>query len=275
MWSTGTSTGLSVSTNAAELRDLALEAARAAAELARTRRAAGVEVAATKTSATDVVTEADRASEQLIRDLILSRRPEDSFLGEEGDDVSGSSGVRWIADPIDGTVNFLYGMPHYAVSIAAEVDGVVVAGVVLNAATGTEYVAILGRGATRDGEVLRVRDNVPLTQRLLGTGFSYIVEARVLQAEALVRLLPRIRDVRRFGSSALDVCMVAEGRADGYFEEGVHYWDYAASALIATEAGASHRLTPGRWGGCALVCGPADGFEELVELIDDVAMFGE
>ncbi len=260
---------------ARELRDLALEAARAAAELARSRRAAGVEVAATKTSATDVVTEADRAAETLIREVILGRRPDDGFLGEEGDDVIGTSGVRWIADPIDGTVNFLYGMPHYAVSIAAEVEGVVVAGVVLNAHTGTEYVAVLGEGATRDGTPLRVRDEAPLNHRLLGTGFSYIIEARVLQAEALVRLLPRIRDVRRFGSSALDVCMVAEGRADGYYEEGVHPWDYSASVLIAGEAGASHRLTEGRWGGQALVCGPAHGFDELVSVLDEVGMFGE
>ncbi|MGD9961151.1 inositol monophosphatase family protein [Nocardioides sp.] len=258
-----------------DLRDLALDVARQAAELARGRRAAGVEVAATKTSATDVVTEADRATELLIRELIARQRPDDAFLGEEGDDVAGSSGVRWIVDPIDGTVNFLYGMPHYAVSIAAEVEGEVVAGVVLNAHTGTEYVAVRGEGATRDGTPLRVRDKAPLTHRLLGTGFSYIIEARVLQAEALVRLLPRIRDVRRYGSSALDVCMVAEGRADGYYEEGVHHWDYAASVLIATEAGAAHRLTEGRWGGKALVCAPADGFDELVTLLDEVGMFGE
>jgi myo-inositol-1(or 4)-monophosphatase len=258
-----------------ELRDLALEAARAGAALARSRREAGVEVAATKTSVTDVVTEADRATERLIRELILRERPHDAFLGEEGADVLGTTGVRWIVDPIDGTVNFLYGMPHYAVSVAAEVEGEVVAGVVLNAHTGTEYVAVRGQGSTRDGVPLRVRDEVPLAQRLLGTGFSYIVDARVLQAEALVRLLPRIRDVRRFGSSALDVCMVAEGRADGYFEEGVHHWDYAASVLIATEAGAAHRLTQGRWGGKALVCGPVAGFEELLDLLDDVGMFGE
>jgi myo-inositol-1(or 4)-monophosphatase len=258
-----------------ELQDLALEAARAAAVLVRERRATGVEVAATKSSATDVVTEADRASERLIRGIILGRRPSDAFLGEEGDDVVGSSGVRWIVDPIDGTVNFLYGLPQYAVSIAAEVDGVVVAGVVINVATGTEYVAALGEGATRDGRPIRVRHAVPLHQQLLGTGFSYVVEARVLQADALTRLLPRIRDIRRVGASALDMCHVAEGTFDGYLEEGVHPWDYAAAALITSESGASHRLTPGRWGGMALVCGPTEGFEDLVGLVDEIGFFGE
>ena len=258
-----------------ELRDVALDAARAAAQLVRERRRAAVEVAATKSSATDVVTEVDRASERLIREFILGRRPGDAFLGEEGDDIGGSSGVRWIVDPIDGTVNFLYGLPRYAVSVAAEVDGEVVAGVVINVPSGTEYVAALGTGSTRDGQSIRVRHAVPLTHRLLGTGFSYVIDARVRQAEALTRLLPRVRDIRRIGSSALDVCHVAEGSFDGYLEEGVHPWDYAASVLIASEAGARHRLTPGRWGGSALVCGPADGFEELVGLVDEIGFFGE
>lgn len=258
-----------------ELRDLALETARAAARLVRERRAAGVEVAATKTSATDVVTEVDRASELLIRELLHARRPDDAIVGEEGDDVAGSSGVRWIVDPIDGTVNFLYGLPDYAVSIAAELDGEVVAGVVINVASGVEYVAALGKGATRDGLPMRVRDDVPLSQRLIGTGFSYAVEYRALQADGLTRLLPRIRDIRRRGSCALDLCNVAEGAVDGYLEEGVHLWDYAAGALIAGEAGATHRVSAGRWGGFAIVCGPAEGFDELVGLVDETGYFGE
>ncbi len=145
----------------AELADLALEVAREAAALVRDRATRRVEVAATKSSAIDVVTEADRASEALIRDRILARRPDDAFLGEEGDDVAGTSGVRWIVDPIDGTVNFLYGIPQYAVSIAAEVDGEVVVGVVLDVAKQVEYVARPdpdGRlAATRDGEPIAVR----------------------------------------------------------------------------------------------------------------------
>jgi myo-inositol-1(or 4)-monophosphatase len=258
-----------------ELREIAVEAARAAARLVRERSEAGVEVAGTKSSDVDVVTEADRASERLIRDLILSRRTDDAFLGEEGDDVTGSSGVRWIVDPIDGTVNFLYGRPEYAVSIAAELDGEVVAGVVLNVATGDEYVAARGEGATRDGQGLRVRSAVPLGQRLLGTGFSYGTDARALQADGLTRLLPRVRDIRRGGSCALDLCHVAEGTVDGYLEEGVNLWDYAAGALIAEEAGASYRVSAGRWAGVALVCGPTEGFEDLVGLVDEIGFFGE
>jgi len=258
-----------------ELCDLALDAARAAAALVRERRAAGVEVAATKSSFTDVVTEADRASEQLIREHILSRRPNDGFLGEEGDDIEGRSAVRWIVDPIDGTVNYFYGLPEYAVSVAAEVDGQVVAGVVVNVPSGVEYAAVRGGGATRDGKPIRVRDNVPLDQRLVATGFGYRAEDRVLQVGAWQDLLPRVRDIRRLGSSALDVCHVADGSIDAYLEEGVHRWDFAASVLIAGEAGAEHRLTEGRWGGYALVCGPADGFAELLELIDEIAFFGE
>ena len=163
-----------------ELAGIALDVARAAAELVRGRAAGGVAVADTKTSDTDVVTEADRASETLIRRLLRERRPDDAFLGEEGDEEAGTSGVRWIVDPIDGTVNFLYGLPAYAVSIAAERDGVVVAGVVLNAVTGTEYVAHLapdgaagGGVATRDGIPVGVRAPAPLSHRLVATGFSY------------------------------------------------------------------------------------------------------
>ncbi len=258
-----------------ELRDLALTTARAAVTLIRERRVEGVAVAATKSSATDMVTEADRASELLIRELVLGARPDDGFLGEEGDDVVGSSGVRWIADPIDGTVNYFYGLPQYAVSLAAEVDGVVQAGVVINGATGVEYAAVRGQGATRDGALLRVRDVVPLADRLIGTGFGYAAESRRLQAEAMVRFLPRVRDIRRCGSSALDVCAVAEGQLDGYVEEGVQLWDVAASTLVAEEAGAAHRLTPGRWGGFGLVCGPAGGLDDLVALVDETGLFGE
>ena len=163
-----------------ELAGIALDVARAAAELVRGRAARGVAVADTKTSDTDVVTEADRASETLIRRLLRERRPDDAFLGEEGADEAGTSGVRWIVDPIDGTVNFLYGLPAYAVSIAAERDGEVVAGVVLNAVTGTEYVAHLGPDgaagggvATRDGIPIGVRAPAPLSHRLVATGFSY------------------------------------------------------------------------------------------------------
>ena len=199
-----------------------------------------MEVADTKSSVVDVVTEADRASEALIRSLLARARPDDAFLGEEGSDDAGTSGVRWVVDPIDGTVNFLYDLPQYAVSIAAERDGEAVAGVVVNAATGVEYAAALGAGATRDGRPIAVRGTVPLAERLIFTGFSYDADRRAVQAAALVRLLPRVRDVRRLGSCALDLCHVAEGQADGYVEEAVNLWDHAAGGLIAREAGAPH-----------------------------------
>ncbi|KQW53203.1 inositol monophosphatase [Nocardioides sp. Root1257] len=255
-----------------ELVDLALSAARAAAELVRERARGHVTVAATKSSDVDVVTEADRASEALIREHIRSARPEDGFLGEEGDDVASSTGVRWIVDPIDGTVNFLYGIPQYAVSIAAELDGEVVAGVVLDVQAGTEYVGRLAdasgpESATRDGVPVAVRGPAPMAQRLIATGFSYDRRVRVLQAEAVTRLLPLVRDVRRLGSCALDLCLVADGRLDGYVEEGVNLWDHAAAGLIARIAGARTHVLPGIGGLDLLVCGPAHGFDELLTVV--------
>lgn len=254
-----------------ELADLALEAARLAAALVRERSLAGVTVADTKTSDVDIVTEADRAAERLIRDTVRRQRPDDAFLGEEGDDEPGTTGVRWVIDPIDGTVNFLYGLPQYAVSIAAEVDGEAVTGVVLNVATGTEYVARPDPTdpsgerlvALRDGRPIAVRGQAPLSHRLIATGFSYDREVRVLQAQAASRLLPHIRDLRRLGSCALDLCLVADGSLDGYVEEGVHLWDHAAGGLIARTAGASTRLATGVGGLELLVCAPTHGFEEL------------
>jgi myo-inositol-1(or 4)-monophosphatase len=253
-----------------ELLDLALEAARAAAALVAERAEQGVSVAATKSTATDPVTEADRASEELIRQTILARRPHDAFLGEEGDDVAGTSGVRWVVDPIDGTVNFLYGIPRYAVSVAAEVDGGIVAGVVVDVARQVEYTAYRDGAvviARRNGEALRVRGEAPLAQRLVATGFGYSAQVRRLQGQALVRLLPRVRDIRRAGSCALDICSVADGSVDGYFEEGVHLWDYAAATLVAEGAGARWRLENGLGGGELVICAPGHGLAELREAV--------
>jgi myo-inositol-1(or 4)-monophosphatase len=256
---------------AKDLAALALDVAREAALLVRDRASREVTVADTKSSEVDVVTEADRASERLIRRLLRERRPDDAFLGEEGSDEEGTSGVRWIIDPIDGTVNFLYGLPQYAVSIAAEQDGEIVAGVVLNAATGTEYVAhVAGDGtleATRDGRQLGVRGPAPLAERLVATGFSYDASLREIQARALVRLLPRVRDIRRLGSAALDLCHVAEGSVDAYVEEGVNLWDFAAGALVARAAGARTELHLGAGGRDLLVCAPSHGFDEFREAV--------
>jgi myo-inositol-1(or 4)-monophosphatase len=253
-------------TNIDELADIAIDAARSAAALVRDRATRDVTVAATKSTDIDVVTEADRASEELIRAHIGRIRPDDAFLGEEGDDVAGTSGVRWIVDPIDGTVNFLYGLPQYAVSIAAEVDGEVVAGIVLDVAHGTEYVARPGPDgvvALRDGHPMAVRGPAPLAHRLIGTGFSYGAERRQVQGQAVARLLPQVRDIRRLGSCALDLCLVADGRLDGYLEEGVNLWDYAAGGLVARAAGARTEELPGASGGTLLICAPGHGFDEL------------
>jgi myo-inositol-1(or 4)-monophosphatase len=195
-------------------------------------------VAQTKSSPTDVVTEMDTAAERAIRAAILGRRPDDGFLGEEGGSDPGVSGVRWVVDPIDGTVNYLYGLPQWAVSIGAEVDGVPVAGVVLAPQLGEEYTAVRGGGAWLDGKRLQVREPEDLSRALVATGFGYRAERRAVQGRIVGGLLPRVRDIRRGGSAALDLCAVAVGRVDGYFERGTHDWDRAAGRLVATEAGA-------------------------------------
>jgi myo-inositol-1(or 4)-monophosphatase len=163
-------------------------------------------VADTKSSPVDVVTEADRAAEKLIYSRLTEARPGDGFLGEEGGSADSTTGVTWVVDPIDGTVNFLYGIPQYAVSIAASVDGEPVAGVVVNVASGEVFTATRGGGAMLDGRRLQVRDVVPLEQRLVATGFNYVRDVRTLQAAAIGRMLATVRDIRRLGSAALDLC---------------------------------------------------------------------
>lgn len=228
----------------AELLRLAREVGREAAALVRDRRPHGrVGVSATKSTPTDVVTEIDEASERLIRDRILSARPDDGFLGEEGEEVRGSSGVQWIVDPIDGTVNFVYGIAAYAVSIAARIGSGpdVALGYVVNIATGEEYGALAGQGAWRweAGERVALQGPPPASvdQMLVGTGFSYSADVREQQARAVLRLLPRVRDIRRIGAASLDLVALAEGRLDAYVEQGLKPWDRAAGGLIAQEAG--------------------------------------
>ncbi|MEU7230192.1 inositol monophosphatase family protein [Streptomyces chrestomyceticus] len=254
-----------------ELLGLALEAARRAGELLRDGRPADLGVAATKTSPIDVVTEMDIASEKLITGFLAEHRPDDGFLGEEGASVAGSSGVRWVVDPVDGTVNYLYGLPSWAVSIAAEKDGEAVVGVVAAPMRGETYHAVLGGGAFRDGEPVRCRPAPPLSQALIGTGFAYLSERRAAQAEVLRTLLPQVRDIRRGGSAAIDLCDVACGRLDGYYERGLNPWDMAAGALIAREAGA---LTGGRPGEPAsndlVVAASPDVFATLQPLLEEL-----
>jgi myo-inositol-1(or 4)-monophosphatase len=225
-----------------DLLALAREVGREAAEfVARSRPSGRVDVAATKSSATDAVTAIDRACEELIRERILARRPQDGFVGEEGNDVAGTSGVEWIVDPIDGTVNFVYGIPVYAVSIAASVDSTVVAGYVINIVSGEEWAAVRGEGSWQlEGDQRRrliAPDPPILAHALVGTGFHYVPEIRARQADAMAKLLPQVRDIRRSGSAALNLCEVAAGRLDVYVEQGLMPWDRAAAGLVATEAG--------------------------------------
>lgn len=203
---------------------------------------AGAAVTQTKSSAIDIVTQMDVASERLLRDRLASERPHDGILGEEGDDVVGTSGITWVLDPIDGTVNYFYGLPHFAVSVAA-VSGTPasgewtpVAGAVFDG-SGTLWSAAAGRGAWRDGAPLHRKEGPSLSATLLGTGFQYIAARRAVQGQIVAQLLPQVRDIRRLGAAAVDLCLVAAGELDAYYEHGLHAWDFAAGALIASEAG--------------------------------------
>jgi myo-inositol-1(or 4)-monophosphatase len=202
----------------------------------------------TKSSPTDVVTASDQALETLIRARLAELRPGEPVVGEEqGGADGGASGIRWVVDPIDGTVNFLYGMPWYAVSVAAAVDGRSVAGAVVEPASGRVWTAALGAGATCDGRPLHVSAATDVALSLLATGFAYSSERRARQAGLIAGLLPVVRDVRRGGSAALELCAVAAGWTDAYLEHGCNWWDWAAGCLIATEAGAVVRV-PGPTG---------------------------
>ncbi|WP_430648057.1 inositol monophosphatase family protein [Agromyces sp. GXS1127] len=262
-----------------DLLDLARRIALAAAETALEERRRGISVAATKSTPTDVVTAVDRDTEERIRAMILDARPDDGIFGEEDDTHVGSSGLNWVVDPIDGTVNLLYDLPSWSVSVAV-VDGPpdpghwhALAGVVVNPVTGEVFEAHAGGGARLvDGSgerELRVNEGVALSRALVATGFGYAADRRAEQAKVLVDVLPRIRDIRRIGSAALDLGAVAAGRLDAFYELGLNPWDHAAGGLIVREAG-------GRVGGLAgapesdrmLVAAPPSLFDELTDLLE-------
>lgn len=228
----------------ASLLALAEDIATEAAELILRRRREGVAVAATKTSSVDIVTAADRECEALVRARLQQARPDDGFYGEEGTDVESASGITWVVDPIDGTVNYLYGLPGYAVSIAAvtgdaEGEFEPLVGVVAAPAMGETYTARAGEGAWLGGDRLELGAGPEdLAHTLIATGFSYRPQRRILQGRVLAALIGEVRDVRRMGAASLDLCAVATGRIDAYYEFGLHPWDWAAGALVATEAGA-------------------------------------
>jgi myo-inositol-1(or 4)-monophosphatase len=220
-----------------------------------------------------MVTEMDRAAEAHIAGVLASRRPRDGMLGEEGTVRAGDSGVRWVVDPLDGTTNYLFGVPAYSVSVAAEFEGSIVVGVVVDPSRQETWTAVQGEGSSRNGAPLRLTRTRSATTRpdlptaLIATGFSYLPERRARQAKLLAGVLPNVRDIRRFGSAALDLCWVAAGRFDGYYERGVHRWDVAAGRLIAEEAGAAAaELADG-----TLVVAAPDLLEPLLRLLESAA----
>lgn len=221
----------------AELLDLAQRAARAAGQVLVERfrgPAAGVDA---KSTPTDLVSDADRASELLLVEMIAAERPDDGILSEEGSNATSSSGVRWVIDPLDGTVNYLFGIPWWCVSIAAEDENGPAVGVVYDPVRDELFDAQRDNGARRDGRPIRVSDQADLSQALIGTGFAYDARARARQAEVVARVLPRARDIRRAGSAALDLVSLACGRLDGFYEAPMERWDKAAGELIVREAG--------------------------------------
>jgi myo-inositol-1(or 4)-monophosphatase len=258
----------------ADLLALALDAARRAGDLllAGSHR---VHEVSTKSSPTDVVTEMDTASERLISDIVFGARPDDGLLGEEGADRAGTSGFRWVVDPLDGTVNYLYGLPWWAVSIAAEIDGIAQVGVVHAPAMAQTVVATRGGGAwlvgPDDVRISRLdgsRQTV-LAQALIATGFGYDAQRRGEQAAIVAHLLPRVRDIRRFGVASLDLCSVALGRVDGFYERGLQPWDLAAGALIASEAGARVQVLDSGFGAPdTVVAAPMPLWDVLRSAID-------
>lgn len=276
--------------DAAELRRIAVYLAETAAAYVRARRPevfgepdSADDAVRAKSTPTDPVTVVDTETEQLIRDELARLRPDDHILGEEGGgdlDAAGDDAVIWVVDPIDGTVNFLYGIPAYAVSVAALRGGRSVAGAVVDVAAAVTYRAARGLGAQRiepDGTLVPLRCTSVRSVRmaLVATGFGYGPRRRARQAALTAELMPYIRDIRRIGAAALDLCMVAEGRVDAHYEHGLNPWDWAAGALIAAEAGATLRLpaasTPGSTGALVVAAAPGIG-AELLEMFDRLGL---
>ena len=270
-----------------ELAEIAQLAARNAGELLLERAATGAEVeVSSKSTPTDLVSEADLASQRAIRELLREHRPEDGFIGEEGGSDAGSSGMSWVVDPLDGTINFLFGIPQWCVSVAVTDAAGTIAGAIFDPNRGELFTAtrdgparmlaggderVLGPGgpdAQDVGRHARHLGEVDLASAMVATGLSYSAEVRAAQAKVLERLIPRVRDIRRFGSAALDLAWTALGRYDAYFERAVKQWDIAAGALFCERAGLSvlelpvHENLP--WG---ILAARAELAEEMLELV--------
>jgi myo-inositol-1(or 4)-monophosphatase len=223
-----------------------------------------------KSTPTDLVSEVDLTTERLIRARLEAARPDDAILGEEGDDRSGTSGLRWVVDPLDGTVNFLFGIPQWCVSIACEDEGGVLAGVVYDPMREETWAATRDGDATLNGARVRASRRGELATALVATGFGYAADVRESQARVVARLLPLVRDVRRFGAAALDLAWAAAGRVDAYYERGVKHWDVAAGALICARAGlAVHELPPAPPADSGLLVAPPAIAGELLRLVAD------
>lgn len=251
--------------NAPELRALAESIAREAGALLRAAfRGPELRVSA-KSTPTDLVSEADHDAEHLIRTRLAAARPDDGVLGEEGGDVEGTSGIRWVVDPLDGTINFLFGVPQWAVSIAAEdADGTLI-GVVYDPERDELFSAARGGAATLDGHPITGSKKADLATSLVGTGFGYDSEVRRAQAAVVAKLLPEVRDIRRFGAAAIDLAWTACGRLDAYYEHGLNAWDLAAGGLICECAGLEVRhVDPVGPSNPGVIVGPAT-------LVDDLA----
>lgn len=243
-----------------ELLDVAVAAARAAGDVLVERYERGARGVVTKSSPTDLVSEADLAAERAIRDVLAARAPDDGIMGEEGDDVAGTSGRRWIVDPLDGTVNYLFAIPQWCVSVACEGE----VGVVFDPLRDELFTAVGGR-ASLGGEPLRGPERRDLGTAMVATGFGYDADVRAAQAAVVARLLPQVRDIRRLGSAALDLAWTAAGRYDAYYEYGLNAWDRAAGDLLCAAAGLEVRDLPPL---------PGTGAGVLVarpELVDELA----
>lgn len=218
-----------------------------------------------KSSRTDMVSDADRDAETLVQGMLAAERPEDGLLAEEGSSRDASSGRRWVVDPLDGTTNFLYGFPAWNVSVALEDAGGGLVGVVFDPLRAETFTAIRGQGSSLNGCRLQVGTGDRLDTALVATGFGYDAERRAAQANLLATVLPRVRDIRRAGAAALDLCWLAAGRVDGYYERGLQHWDWAAASLIASEAGATVKSLEGEPEGLmAAAPGIAEALYELV-----------
>ena len=257
----------------AALRELAAEAARAAGELLRERYQAGRELAVgSKSSPTDVVSEADYAAERAIRDLLTARRPGDAILGEEGGETQAGEGLRWIVDPLDGTVNFLYGVPQWCVSVAVYDDDGGLAGAVFDPLRDELFCAERDGPTTLNGTTVQGSASADLESSLVATGFGYEATVRSVQAEVVARVLPRVRDIRRMGSAAVDLAWTAAGRYDAFYERGVQVWDIAAGTLLCERAGLVVRTleadaaTP-----AGVVVAPPALIDELYDLVSTLA----